>query len=161
MSEVDRILSSCTSAELQEIYDHLAASPLIKARKQFGDRMNGKVDGDDFVALLELEIVEVMFGEGCPISLKRVKSLPDYRKFKLKAKMVEEYFASVKIKKNQRKALLNVGISCLIDYLRNIKAPIDAVTVIRNIDKIPRAIDAAFPGYASYGMLHMITRLED
>jgi hypothetical protein len=43
--------------------------------------------------------------------------------------------------------------SVLADYLIHAKVPISPKTVLNNLDKIPVALEAAFPGYWASGML--------
>jgi len=74
-----------------------------------------------------------------------------------KAAFVREYLikgcGADRLKSVELLVLGQVATGALADYLKRAKTPVSPKTLLSNVDKIPAALDAAFPGYWTAGAL--------
>lgn len=71
-----------------------------------------------------------------------------------------ERSCGVVLMRPQQIAVTEECLVCLAQYLRRIKVPVTAMTLIANVDKLGAAVDRGFPGYAQARLLHMVVLLK-
>lgn len=82
------------------------------------------------------------------------KLIPDaYRKASGAARVHLERGCSGTLRTAEKLALSKAAASALADYLIRAKVPVGPKTLLANVDKLPVALEAAFPGYWGIGML--------
>ena len=87
-----------------------------------------------------------------------VRLLPD--KFAVKSKALQEFLLKGLGKEKPQRAqclsIAAIATRALTDWLERNKIPISPRTVLFNLDKIPTALEYAFPGYWAQGLLGKI-----
>jgi len=91
-------------------------------------------------------------------SFEKIKNLHDYSAFSEKSEslrsLIEEQGISSKIEKRQ---IAIICTECMIEYLKGF-TDVSLQNVMRFIDHLPQALERAFPGYLSSGMLPFIVK---
>lgn len=68
-----------------------------------------------------------------------------------RVRFIQDYllqgFGDTQTKQVERLALAELAANALANYLAKGKVPISAKTLYANIDKVPQALEASFPGY--------------
>lgn len=64
---------------------------------------------------------------------------------------------TVKLRPMELSALGTLAGSALVDYLTKARVPIGVKTLLLNADKVPAALENAFPGYWAAGLLAFIS----
>lgn len=92
-----------------------------------------------------------------PPLLRKRANMPAFRE-DLKAVMAFLENNGAPLTRIERQTLLNFGVELLYKNMTEMGVPISGTTVIRHFHRIPAVFNAAFPGYASAGLLRMIIR---
>jgi hypothetical protein len=95
-----------------------------------------------------------------PGSMQKVQAFASYRS-KLVNDGIADWLNAV-VKKNRvaRSGLLTLLASLLCDDLIEKGRPVHARAMMLHAHRIPAVLNRAFPGYAQFGMLHLIIRKE-
>lgn len=100
-------------------------------------------------------------GIGAP-GLDKLKAHRAYAKY---AEAVDENVAPLlemaKLKRRaQKHGFLRVIVRLLIKDLQEMRVPVSAIMVMRNIWRAQSVIENSFPGYAKHGLLYLVSRME-
>lgn len=100
-------------------------------------------------------------GIGAP-GLDKLKAHRAYAKY---AEAVDENVAPLlgmaQLKRRtQKHRFLRVIVRLLIKDLQEMRVPVSAIMVMRNIWRAQSVIENSFPGYAKHGLLYLVSRME-
>lgn len=159
-------------AEIRKQMLGLSASELAELRQfaslnlSIGGARNVAADAksEDIAVELLHAFSRVLIGRNLdytkPGTMQRVQAFASYR-----AKLVNDGVAdwlNAVVKKNRvaRAGLLTLLANLLCDDLIEKGRPVHARAMMLHAHRIPSVLNRAFPGYAQFGMLHLIIRKE-
>ena len=97
------------------------------------------------------------------IPLAATRKAVGAKKFDAAMEYVDEFVersCGILMRRGQRMIVIEECLLCLCQYIRSARAPVTALTVVRNIDKMAEAVNRAFPGYAKARLLHVVVTLK-
>jgi hypothetical protein len=88
--------------------------------------------------------------------------MPAFKAYKKSAHLVHDFFAQ-RIKEQSRTGLIALGRVAAKAHARYVSSftEVSLDSLLRNIAQVPRAIERAFPGYVSAGLLDLLINMED
>jgi hypothetical protein len=85
---------------------------------------------------------------------------PDIGSFRDKLPGVLRYLEGSGLQRNERKAVLTLGIQGLYDNLVEMGMLVSVRVVLRHFHRIPSVLSKEYPGYAKAGVLHKLVQRE-
>lgn len=147
MKDYDELKKAIPLLNQSEIKDLLNRCKLLLRRE---------VDTDDW--LLDGIVYQLRLHGIIVPSFDKIKNLNDYRAFSEKSDslraLIEEQGISSKIEKRQ---IALICAECMIEYLKGF-TDVSLQNIMRFVDHLPQALERAFPGYLSSGMLPFIVK---
>lgn len=105
-------------------------------------------------------IVYTALMEVCASKIPHSKLFETYgrKKFVEKANIILDYTRSTRkaMRRPQLQGLVTLCLKCLAKNLKARDIPVTPRTLLDNIEHLSYAVNRAFPGYASAGMLHIL-----
>lgn len=156
LNTIISLLPKLSTAELKTLQDR------IKALQQFNGHSHDEESSSSSPEAQALDAVhEVLKGIGVELTqpplLRKRANMPAFRE-DLKSVMAFLENNGAPLTRIERQTLLNFGVELLYKNMTEMGVPISGTTVIRHFHRIPAVFNAAFPGYASAGLLRMIIR---
>ena len=152
-------LPTLSYSELKELQSRVAGLlSLMKAGTSEAAKVEHRGDDIDFVLEVIHDVLHHKGIEVLPATVLRRGIKKDFG-FDEKAAAICLFLRKASRSKVGRRSLLKTGVELLFEHHRFYKLPVDAVSLMKNLDHIPRVLDDAFPGYAESGVLEKINQL--
>lgn len=95
---------------------------------------------------------------GYPIAKETLRDTSAYQSFRRKLPALIEFIEHAAPEYHQRRAIIKLGMELLFGYLHRPDRMTGPTTLMQQIHRLPDALNAQFPGYASAGLLGLIAR---
>lgn len=158
LDDVVRLIPLLSGSERDQLRQRLAAMATIDKGDGAGD---GSKKADDNETWILDTVTSVLVAAGLErASMFRLKNSSDWRQFR--SQRMAELLAYLDLMGTRihKKALLAIGVDLLREDLNWMRVPVSALSIVRNLHRLPSVIDRHFPGYAKYGLLQHVIQAE-